>query len=263
MARDITGGKMYQKYKKCYMKLIDSFVETLDCFNTTGMPAIHIPIIGSRYEHWPVKIAFFGIETYGWLSFQGFMEQYAGDGTTTGSTEKAFDYLTKSTSPANYPEWTNNLHTSFWDYVFQFLTAFYKLPESDFTKNDNYMDLLESFIWGNTNSMERYETTAKNSGALCDDWAHIKNASEIFDTPRYILDICKPDILLIMNWGKNESWLVGDKRVNHFELDSHHWHYKIKKTHVYWLPHPRYTSSLNGAGFEKSIKLIINDYENR
>jgi hypothetical protein len=108
------------------------------------MPAIHIPIIGNNYENSQIKMAFFGIETYGWHSFQEFMEKY------TNSTELAFGYLTKSTEPINYLEWTNNPRTSFWDYIFQFLTVFYKLPNPEFTKNDNYKDLLKSFIWGNT-----------------------------------------------------------------------------------------------------------------
>jgi hypothetical protein len=253
---------MYSNFKGQYCKLIDQFVDSLGSFNANGMPAIHIPIIGNEYENFHTKICFFGIETYGWHSFQKFMEAYAGNGEKVGSTEKAFDYLTKSTSPINYLDWTNNFHTSFWDYIFDFLIFFYKLPKLKFTDNENFKNLLESFIWGNTNSMERYETSAKGEGALYNDWEHIKKASKIFDTASYVLNICKPDILLIMNWNEDEYWLTGKEKIEHFVIDSHHWYYKIKNTHVYWLPHPRYTSS-NGIGFDKSIELIVNDYESR
>jgi len=254
---------VYSVFKEQYCKLIDQFVNDLGLFCANGMPAIHIPIMGKNYENSMTKMAFFGIETDGWHSFQEFMEIYTGVGDKIGSTEEAFDYLVNSTEPIKYLEWTNNPHTSFWDYIFQFLITFYQLPEPILQNNKDYRNILESFIWGNTNSMERYHVTAKKQGSQYNDWEHIKNCSKIFDKAKYVLEICKPDIMLILNWGEDEKWLTDNQNIEHFEIDPHHWYYSINNTNVYWLPHPRYTSSPKGIGFGNSIQLIIKDFQSR
>jgi hypothetical protein len=240
--------------------MIDEFVISLGSFNTTGMPAIHIPIIGKSYEKSAIKIAFFGKETYGWHSFQEFMELFAGNGKEYGSTVKAYDYLVNSTKPTDYLKWTNNWGTSFWDYIFQFLTTFYKL-DPNLLENEGYKNLLDSFIWGNTNSMERYSVTAEGQGAEYSDWEHIKNASKIFDKAKYVLNLCKPDIMLVMDWEADEKWLIGKVDKKHEEIYDHHWFYKMGRTNVYWLAHPRWIAP--NIGFSESINIIIKDLEKR
>jgi hypothetical protein len=245
---------MYEKFKKKYCKLIGAFINNLGgSFNVKGMPAINIPVIGSNYEKAGVKIAFFGKETNGWHSFKEFFEMCAGDGA-----EKAYHFLTKATNPIFHKELADNTKLSFWRYVTDFLDIFYSLP-----KFSEIPRILESFIWGNTNSIERYETSAKLKGAKYEYWEQIKKASKIFDTAEHVLNICKPDILLVMDKNIDENWFTGNKAIKHIELDSLHWYYKVNKTHVYWLPHPEFTPTPKDTNFEKSIKLIINDYEKR
>jgi hypothetical protein len=247
---------MYNEFKKKYCKLIDTFVKNLladGSICVKGIPAINIPVIGSQYEKAAVKIAFFGTETNEWYPFEEFFEIYAGDGT-----EKAYHFLTKPTNPIFHEELADNTKLSFWRYVIDFLDIFYSLP-----KFSEIPQLLESFIWGNTNSIEQYETSAKIKGEKYEDWEQIKNASKIFDTAKYVLDICKSDILLIMDRDIDESWFTGKKKIKHTEIDPTHRYYKINNTHVYWLPHPNFTPTPKETSFEKSIRLIINDYEKR
>jgi len=245
---------MYNEFKLKYCELIDKFSVDLGEFNPTGMPAIHIPIIGKNYDTSLIKMAFYRKETYYWYSFKGFME------ASKISSEKAFEYSTKSTTPFDYLKWTNNFGTSFWDYFFKFLSVFYKQKISlHYEKEAGY--LLESFIWGETNSIERYTTTAKYEGSKYEDWEHIKNCSKIFDTAKYTLEICKPDIMIIMDWEADERWLTSGVKVDHVELYDHHLYYNVSNTDVYWLAHPRYLAP--NIGFDKSIEIILNDFEIR
>lgn len=253
---------MRNKLKEVYCGLIDGFVDSLGApgtFNPAGLPAPHIPQLGNRYEESPVKIAFFGKETYYWLSFEEFILAYAGSGKTERNAEKAYRYLTPHKT-AEYIKWTNNLKTSFWDYVFQFLTAFYGLNPV-FTENKGCENLLESFIWSETNSMERYKVSAQPEGAEYADWEKAKSASAIFDKASYVLDICKPDIMIVMDWAKDESWLTGGAKTEHEELFKYHWHYKIGGANVYWLAHPRYLAVQ--VGFEQSIAIVLQDLGKR
>jgi hypothetical protein len=247
---------VYDLFKSKYCELIDEFVTRLGFIDPTGLPAIHIPIIGKNYKDSATRIAFFGIDTYGWLSFRKFMEKYVGTSDEKGSAEKAYDYLTQSTKPSDYPGWTNNFHTSFWDYILQFLIKFYNF-NSDFENNENYNEILESFIWGNTNSFEGYEKSAKEGGAEYSEWEKVKNASKIFDTAAYVLDICQPDILLIFNWWEAEEWLTGGKKIEYEDLEDHHLYYKFNNTNVYWLAHPRWIAP--NFGIDESIKVVFDD----
>ena len=253
---------MEELFKEKYCALIEKFAKDVGmCTAGEKVPAIHIPIIGNQYTQSPVKIAFFGIETKGWLSFREFMQK-CGVGDAAGSPEDAYMYLTQSTSPVNYLEWTNNFHASFFDYIFQFLTAFYKLPDPKFINNAEHKDLLESFIWGNANSFVSREKLQNLQVEIPEDWDRIKRASKIFDTAEYVLDICKPDIAVIMNWNVDDAWFTGEERVQPVKLEPHHSYYKIKTTHIYKASHPQHIHK-SGIGFQKSIQIIIGDYETR
>jgi hypothetical protein len=126
-----------------------------------------------------------------------------------------------------------------------------------------YKNILRSFIWGNTNSLERYEVSAKANNVNKDCWEKIKTASKIFDSAKYILDTCSPNILIITNWQQEESWLVGNNTCEHKVLDDHLWYYYLpnSNTHVYWLAHPGWLAR-NGK-FESSITTIINDLNSK
>ncbi|MDR0586617.1 MAG: hypothetical protein LBG26_05205 [Treponema sp.] len=252
---------MYNELKQAYCDLIGKFVDALGdhgTFNPAGLPAPHIPQVGKNYEKSRVKIAFFGKETQYWFWLEEFIRAYTG-GKKERNAENAYAYLTQN-EKANYLKWTNNFGTSFWDYIFQFLTAFYNLKPV-FTENSDYENLLESFIWGETNSMERYTVSAQPEGVEYADWEKVKNASELFDTASYVLDICRPDIMIIMDWVKDESWLTGGVKTDHEELFDHHCYYKVGNTNVYWTAHPRYLAP--NIGFEQSITIILNDLEKR
>jgi hypothetical protein len=244
---------MRESFKTQYLRLISGFVTGLGDRELSGIPAIHIPVIGNLYEKAPVKIAFFGKETNGW----GAMDQLIAEHKK--SPEDAYAGLT-DIDPANYLQWRNNFGTSFWDYITLFLKTLYSLDNAVFDGPEGAA-LLASFIWGNTNAVERFEVTAQGTGAKYEDWEPVKNASRIFDTPRYVLDICRPDLLIVLNWDENESWLSGGEKITAEEIGDHHCYYPLPQTHVYWTAHPRWLAQ--NTGFTESVRLITEDLQKR
>jgi hypothetical protein len=244
---------MREKFKAQYLTLINSFTAALEGRNLSGIPAVHLPIIGGLYEKTRIKIAFFGKETYGWIPMTQFMERYK------QSPENGYACLT-AIDPARYLEWRNNAKTSFWDYVIRFLQTLYGLDDTAFDGPEG-IEVMSSFIWGNTNALEGFEVSAQGNGAKYEDWQAVKNASRVFDTARCVLDICGPDILIILNWAENESWLSGDAKINAEEIGDHHCYYPMPHTHVYWAAHPRWLNT--NFGFAESAALIMADLQKR
>jgi hypothetical protein len=244
---------MRDKFKAQYVQLFESFAKKLEDRNLTGIPAPHIPVIGRLYEKARVKIAFFGIETRGWVFLDEFMERYK------KSPAEAYDCLT-DVDNAWYLEWRNNFRSSFFDYITTFLTNFYSLDSSVFNSPEG-KNLISSFIWGNTNAIERFGTSAQENEAKFEDWEQVKKASEPFDTARYVLDICRPDVLVILNWTETEEWLTGKAKIKPETLGDHHCYYGLPHTHVYWTTHPNWL--YRHFDFTESAQLFINDLAKR
>lgn len=243
---------MIEEYKELYENLISEFIKKLPKDDLTGIPCPMIPCVGEMYEKSKYRIAFFGMETRGWGDLQTLVN--------ISNSNNMLENLTGDFKELEFIEWTNNFHTSYWDYVLEFLRRLYKIDNSDELKYDEkYQNILRSFIWGNTNSLERYEVTAKNCNVNEEIWNKVKDASLIFDSAKYILETCKPNVLIINNWNQAESWLIVDEKVEHIELDDHIWYYFLPKTntHVYWLSHPNWLS--RKQKFDSSITTIIND----
>lgn len=249
---------MTKQYKDQYLTLLDRFFEKTKDMELAGIPAPHIPSVGDLYSKAKYKIAFFGMETKGWGDLSDLYSEFQKD------PDKAFDYLTEDFKELEFVNWTNNFGTSFFNYVLLFLSKFYHIKDWKSLRTDEkYQYLLKTFIWGNTNSIERYEVSAKQNGVNFDSWNKVKEESRSFDSAKYVLETCRPDILLVLNWSESENWLGNPVAFHKDEIADHLFHVYLEAsgTHVYWLAHPRWLAI--NVGFEKSIETIIEDINRR
>jgi len=242
-----------ERFYTTYSTLLKKFLKEIKGIDTTGIPEPHLPCIGADYLKSKYKLAFFGKETNGWGALKDFILDAKVDLLKAlQRNEGEFDDLA-------FVDWTNNFKTSFWDFILKFLSVFYCINDVETLKNNKkYHTLLRSFIWGNTNSIERYEKIAKRNPVLYDNWKKIKESSSIFDNPKYILEIYKPNILFILNRDENEEWLTNTGNISGPDKVDENIHYYYKsntKTHVLWLVHPRWAAP--NIGFEKYIDQII------
>jgi hypothetical protein len=113
---------MIQEYKEKYKNLIAEFLSQLPKDVPSGIPCPMIPCVGDLYEASKYKIAFFGMETRGWGDLLELQDK--------SGPNAIFDDLTEDFKELSFVDWTNNFHTSFWDYVFTFLSKFYKIQNS-------------------------------------------------------------------------------------------------------------------------------------
>ncbi len=245
-------------YKAQYIRLLSNFFDSIHDVDTSGIPAPHIPSVGDLYDEAKYKIAFFGMETNGWGDLKSLKDEFI------INPEKAFNYLTDDFRELAFLNWTNNFGTSFFNYILLFLSRFYNIKDwKAFKSDEQYQYILKTFIWGNTNAIERYEVSAKSKNVEIEAWNKVKSASKIFDSAEHILQSCSPNILLVMNWGESEKWL-GNTVVSHKEQLGDHLYYLFSEstnTHIYWLAHPRWIAI--NVGFNQSIDSIFTDINKR
>ena len=245
---------MIKDYEIKYKELLKDFLEKLPEEIPFGMPCPMIPCVGNLYDEAKTKIAFFGMETNGWKNLYKLKGSYINE-----NIDAAFEYLIDLFHKKTFINWTNHFHTSFWDYILMFLSQFYNLDKNfKFTSNGEDFHILESFIWGNTNALERYHVTAQKNNVEYGLWNKIKELSRKFDSAEYIIETCKPDVMIILHWRKSKSWILGKKKVKPEIIGDHlHYYYlEDNDTHVYWLAHPAWMS--RKKQFKPSIEKIIN-----
>ncbi len=233
-----------ENYQAKYLPLVAEFVKNVETngINTEGLPEPHLPVVGKTYEQAKYKIAFFGKDTKGFCSLSKFVAAYHED------PQKALYLMQGALDESWYMGWRHK-GTSFWDFIIKFLCAFYHIGDAKeynrHYQNDDpfYRDIASSFIWGNTNSLERFYVTAAKKGVNRKDYEQVKTYSRIFDNADHILRTAHPNVLLILDWGKPRNWLCGNYEPNEVDkpvLGDHLEYYYIRSTdtHVFWTAHP-------------------------
>ncbi len=244
-----------------YAPLVTKFYNDVKDLPIDGIQIPHLPVIGSAYYNVKYQFAFYGIDTYGWHEnkYGRFLEKCEAYKNGDKSVEKDIFFLgEKDIEHLDHVEW-GKPSASFWRFIFTVLAKFYHVKVNDLYAK-KYPEILTSFIWGNTNSYERYGVTAQDNGVDINTYKSIKKASKRFDSASHLLNVVQPKVLIILNWGESERWLSTQK-VKHKEIGNHLWYYYLEDTdtHVFWTAHPRWLAI--NVGFKTQAQLICQEIE--
>lgn len=260
---DIIGRR-----KAEYEPLIEDFKKEISGLNLQNVTGPHFPCVGECYEMAKYKFAFCGIETYGWFLFEDLMKQDVNS------------YLVKGDKRLNAYgpiEWIGNKwNTAFWAFVFKFLAKFYNTDLDKLIQDESDKDsrsILKSVVWGNSNSIERFEVASKANGADFNVWEKVKRASIRFDNLTHIINFCAPKVVFVVcsvddRYIVNDEFIshihyVNDKQKNNFLKLNHdnpkytYYYLRNSDTHVFKLPHPRWQGQFSGIGQEAYVDSLI------
>ena len=222
-----------QRYENHYTRKVSDFIRDIGEIDTTGIPEVHLPLWGKNYETAKLRMAFVGIETQGWWDMAEFISDAKRD------TRTAIFRQTEKFLQLPFVEWTNNFGTTFWDTVMQFLAAFHKVPEWQELKRRQHDEILHSFVWSETNAVERWQVTAEGNGSDFKAWEKIKAASKLhLDSYSAIIDIFRPHVAIVMHW-TDDYWdraLEWESIGDHVDYAFDHAH----ATHVFNTAHPNW-----------------------
>lgn len=264
-----------------YNILLGDFFKAIDGIDIKGLPAVHIPVVGSSYGVYR-KIAIYGMEGKDWKDMSELKSAW--------DTGDAYKYLTEDFISMNLFDNFKKVKTnSFFGFIVKFLARLYDIEWDEkggmisLKDKEESQRILQSFIWGNIHTLERHnkdKNKKESDEKEPDNWKKIrKESKKIFDMHlfvsqeeydpckdqlRYMLETCRPEVLLILHWdfnfgtwlekNYNTTWIIADRK-NYFCYA----HIKTDKidTHVYKCDHPR-NMKKRGENFVDIIDRIKN-----
>ena len=237
--------------------------------DVSGIQAPHIPIAGANYDRAEYKIAFVGMETYGWDDLERFIN---------GMEVSPWQSVLK------YQDWLNpigilkgNGNATFWGFIIRFLETFYKIEHQKILNRRDPHPILSSFVWAETNAIERYHVTAEKNGVDREIWEKVKEYSKPLDNIEHLITATKPKVVIITDKWVSENYIFSDNddaeilpKTKYFALklvpdeDVKYQYYYLREqdAHVFVIPHPRWLGlhKLTDIYINSIIK-IIEDYK--
>ena len=248
---------------KEYAGPVKSFADTITGLPINGIPAPSIPIVGRNYDACAYKMAFIGMETKETKKSRNCQTFIEDPEKAMSRYEKWFDENTM---------FIHGEKSIYWRFIKNFLEHFYSpLNPKRLKKNTDgsYHEILSSFIWGNVNSIERYEVTAKQNKVNKDVWKIVKKASKPFDSINHIIKAAHPSIIFITYKHVKEKYFLLDDNYtcdqykNEENVVFRHYYLRNQDTHIFVTPHPnwfahrglsyKYIDALLGAIKEHNI----------
>lgn len=231
-------GQLLEDFKK---ELIDSDI------NPENLPSPFLPDFGEYYEGSDFKFAFVGIDSKENCDLEKFL--------ASQDPFKFSDIINyDQNNPNDYPEFLDYTKkaTSFWRFVLKFLSSFYNIQEweklrSDWN-NDVNKKILGSFVHGNVDSINsQYQREIDGKEVNHETWEKVKKASKQFDKASHIINVFKPNVILLLNWKASEDWFpeeIGE--IENFDpIKIKYYFIEATKTHLYWTYHPRGMININ------------------
>ena len=221
-----------------------------------GFPAPLLPGSGRAYASAPVKVAYFGIETYGWLSLPEIAEAFQKDEAAAIGTVR--DAATESLARRDHLQWWKGGRSPFWSFVLRTQAMLVGANYEDLREAGSAPDALafvDTFAWGNLLPIERFLTARESSPDLTrTQWAEIQNMAAVslpFLKPA--LTALQPHVCVFTYWDGTEDLLSGIpfQKVLH---DDHFALYNLADPSIaiIWTRHPR--SMLRHGGLSPFVE---------
>jgi hypothetical protein len=251
-------SKVDSDFIKVYEPLLKKFIEEIKDVDKKNLPEPFIPVYGKNYGSSEYRIAFVGWETRNNTGLEKFYDLARID-----PREALKSFFEEIDEDEGFPitGYANNFGTGFWNFVFKFLGKFHN-EDWKLIKRKSHPDILKSFIWGNLESIERYEVTAKKEGGIYQEWEEVKKASKIFDRAELMIEALHPKILIVMQWQEDDKWIENIKDIEHEIIVPdylEYYHLNASDTHIYWTRHPRGLSVVKIEEYISRILISINE----
>ena len=234
-------------YQEHYKPLLRDFCQKLKGTNLDfhGIPQLFIPCWGANYGKSDQKIAFIGLETYGWgKDLSKYIEDVLQEHWESSFDNSDFQNLA-------FRGWGNTRY-SFFGFVMYFLAALNGVKNWTVLKwDEKYINILNNFLWGNVSAIERWESYGVDRRIAKPQALEVaRNAANELNDFCHMQKLFVPDVTIIM---------CGRDECNHFlrntekqlvsnEDDVRLWQSSDEKI-IFNIPHPCRMKYTKGADF--------------
>lgn len=247
-----------QRYFKYFTPLVKEFVSEVDRLDNPRierMPQPHLPLFGSGYERSAFKLVIVGQDTRKWGDLNKFIAAEKGKPGCRLRDELA-EFRTRE-----FVEWGPRRQT-FWGFVMMTLAALHDHANWEVMKQRKLKEVLDSFGWAETNAVELYMSTARGLGVPEGYWNEVRKAGDRFNRFQHIVEVLRPDAVLILNRGLNKDRYFEGYNLETVEKAGRMIHYRIREVGVEVLlaPHPLSMNRREGTSpFRDKIKKLFAD----
>lgn len=234
---------MKNTFLEVYQPVLTKFLEEIKGIKMNNLPEPFIPVAGDNYFQSSIKIAFVGWETRNNADLLGFYNSATTDKDPIESLTRYKEIIDEENGYC-FLKYGNNFGNAFWDFNLNFLSRFYEV-DLKALRNIEIPEILKSFLYGNINSIEGFGVTAEENGGDFESWKKLKKASLVFDDADLMIKAFNPDLIIVLRWQEDDSWLTKNKirGVDYLyetlideQLD--YYFLPATNTHIYWTRHP-------------------------
>ncbi len=197
------------RFFACYVPRVAAFAEEVASVHAAGMPEPHLPFFGVNYEQATLRMAVVGRDTKQWHRMDNFLRTASVDPAVALQRHRAdFDGF-------RFLDWRcYRSGRSFWATLLKLVAGFHGINDWKSLLRCEHPEVLRSFVWAQTNSIEHFASTAKALGVNRQHWLKFKTASERqFDSLSLLLDTFQPHVTIVMSrsvrpeyWDRHLSW---------------------------------------------------------
>lgn len=224
-------------FSEVYAPLVDEFVTQLEqrpLSDYKGIPHEFLPAWGKNYEAALIRLAIVGKETRGWSPcLDQYIHQYRAGKYTFEMDRKEFQDL-----DFRDPAWMGGRPTraSFWGFWMNVLAKTYGVENWNDMKYGEHGILLDSFVWGNMNSIET--PTSDGVDASAPGYWHAKNASRVFDSIELLAKVFRPHVVILTCSEPERRQYMGESFDFVETVEERVSVYSRKGLLVFYAPHP-------------------------
>ena len=232
------GQSKMKVIDRVYRPRLDEFIKALakyPCSDYTGIPHPFLPEIGKNYRLALKRIAIVGKETRGWKpDLDEFIPSYLNYGFDFADEMAEFRNLDFKDSG-----WMGGVPTraSFWGFWMNVLAKVYGVVNWKDIQHGKFDILLDSFAWGNVNSIETSTSASVNANASGYYRAKAMSA-KLFDSIDLLVQSISPHVVILMcSNAERDRYLGLDFRMEERAEDKVSV-FKRDNLVVFHLPHP-------------------------
>ncbi len=192
LASKLMNTSLKERYLAHYVPLIRDFVREVEEMKLEIKPKTpqpFFPLFGEAYERSSLRMAIVGQDTKYWGCLNNFLEM---EKTAPGSSLE--DDL-EEFHDLDFKRWGATRYT-FWGFAMMFLAALHGRSDWGVMKRGACTEILSSFVWGNGNAIEYFDSTPKHMP--WDEWERIRMAGERFNGIRHLVETVRPRVVVVL-----------------------------------------------------------------
>lgn len=201
--------KISETFENVYRPIVDSFITSLlsrPATDYVGIPHLFLPAWGKNYHHALIRIAIIGKETRSWLpNLDQFLLDYQKEKYDFSKDREEFQHFDFTDA-----SWMGGKPTraSFWGFWMNVLAKTYGIDNWEEIKERKYNILIDSFLWGNANSIAT--STATEVNAEAPGYWFAKKKSTVFDSVELIRRVFSPHVIILVCASSEMQHYLGD-----------------------------------------------------